>query len=110
MQEFLDQDLQNGHAPVHALISSVFNCIKIVFSVQNFFLSISPDLTSKYSEGRISHSCDVEGWEVLMYFLFCYCSRLDEAQVGIKIAGRNINNIWYADDTTLMAESENEVA
>ena len=93
MQEFLDQDLQNGHAPVHALISSVFNCIKIVFSVQNFFLSISPDLTSKYSEGRISHSCDVEGWEVLMYFLFCYCSRLDEAQVGIKITGRNINNI-----------------
>ena len=31
---------------------------------------------------------------------------LDEAQVGIKIAGRNINNLWYADDTTLMAESE----
>ena len=32
--------------------------------------------------------------------------RLDEAQVGIKIAGRNINNLRYADDTTLMAESE----
>ena len=31
---------------------------------------------------------------------------LDEAQVGIKIAGRNINNLRYADDTTLMAESE----
>ena len=31
---------------------------------------------------------------------------LDEAQAGIKIAGRNINNISYADDTTLMAESE----
>ena len=31
---------------------------------------------------------------------------LDEAQVGIKIAGRNINNVRYADDTTLMAESE----
>ena len=31
---------------------------------------------------------------------------LDESQVGIKIAGRNINNIRYADDTTLMAESE----
>ena len=30
----------------------------------------------------------------------------DEAQVGIKIAGRNINNLRYADDTTLMAESE----
>ena len=31
---------------------------------------------------------------------------LDEAQAGIKIAGRNINNLRYADDTTLMAESE----
>ena len=33
---------------------------------------------------------------------------LDEAQVGIKIARRNINNLRYADDTTLMAESEEE--
>ena len=33
-------------------------------------------------------------------------TRLDEAQAGIKIAGRNINNLRYADDTTLMAESE----
>ena len=33
---------------------------------------------------------------------------LDEAQAGIKIAGRNINNLRYADDTTLMAESEAE--
>ena len=35
--------------------------------------------------------------------------RLDEAQVGIRIAGRNINNLRYADDTTLMAESEEEL-
>ena len=34
---------------------------------------------------------------------------LDEAQSGIKIAGRNINNLGYADDTTLMAESEEEL-
>ena len=34
---------------------------------------------------------------------------LDEAQAGIKIAGRNIINLWYADDTTLMAESEEEL-
>ena len=34
---------------------------------------------------------------------------LDKAQAGIKIAGRNINNLRYADDTTLMAESEEEV-
>ena len=36
-------------------------------------------------------------------------SRLDEAQAGIKIAGRNINNLRYADNTTLMAESEEEL-
>ena len=34
---------------------------------------------------------------------------LDEAQAGIKIAGRNINNLRYADETTLMAESEEEL-
>ena len=34
---------------------------------------------------------------------------LDEAQAGIKIAGRNISNLRYADDTTLMAESEEEL-
>ena len=36
-------------------------------------------------------------------------ARLDEAQAGMKIAGRNINNLRYADDTTLMAESEEEL-
>ena len=35
--------------------------------------------------------------------------KLDEAQAGIKIAGRNVNNLRYADDTTLMAESEEEL-
>ena len=35
--------------------------------------------------------------------------RLDEAQAGIKIAGRNINNLRHADDTTLMADSEEEL-
>ena len=34
---------------------------------------------------------------------------LDEAQAGIKIARRNINNLWYADDTTFMAESKEEL-
>ena len=34
---------------------------------------------------------------------------LDEAQAGIKIAGRNVNNLRYADDTTLMAEDEEEL-
>ena len=38
-----------------------------------------------------------------------WCARLDESQAGIKIAGRNINNLRYAGDTTLMAESEEEL-
>ena len=36
-------------------------------------------------------------------------AKLDEAQVGIKISGRNINNLRYADDTALMAETEEEL-
>ena len=36
-------------------------------------------------------------------------ARLDDAQAGIKIAKTNINNLWYSDDTTLMAESKEEL-
>ena len=38
-----------------------------------------------------------------------WTTRLDESQTGIKTAGRNINNLRYADDTTLMAEAEEEL-
>ena len=38
-----------------------------------------------------------------------WSASLDEAQAGIKIAGRNINNLRYAEDTTIMAESEDEL-
>ena len=41
-----------------------------------------------------------------VYLTIMRNARLDEAQAGIKIAGRKINNFRYADDTTLMAESE----
>ena len=53
---------------------------------------------------------------ILSFCLFNLCAEyimrnagLEEAQAGIKIAGRNINNLRYADDTTLMAESEEEL-
>ena len=52
---------------------------------------------------------------LLSPYLFSYAkyiirnAGLDEAQAGIKIAGRNINNLTYADDTTLRAESEEEL-
>ena len=45
----------------------------------------------------------------LTYMHIMWNTRLDEAQAGIKIAGRNINNLRYADGTTLMAESEEEL-
>ena len=45
----------------------------------------------------------------LTYMQSIWNARLDEAQAGIKIAGRNINNLRYADDTTLMAEREKEL-
>ena len=47
----------------------------------------------------------MKNWE----FICASLARLDEAQAGIKIAGRNTNNLRCADDTTLMAESEEEL-
>ena len=60
----------------------------------------------------------VQNWERSMSRLYVVnllavyimqSARLDEVQAGIKIAGRNINNLRYVDDTTLMAESEEEL-
>ena len=49
----------------------------------------------------------------LLIYLICRVhhenARLDEAQAGIKIAGRNVDNLRYTDDTTLMAENEEEL-
>ena len=44
-----------------------------------------------------------------MHFAIIQNAKLDESQAGIKIASRNIDNLRYADDTTLMAESEEEL-
>ena len=46
---------------------------------------------------------------VNVFNLIYFPAGLDEAQAGIKISGRNINNLRYADDTTLMAESKEEL-
>ena len=56
--------------------------------------------------------CSTSGFPVLYYlleFTQIYVHWLDEAQARIEIAGRNISNLKYADDTTLMAESEEEL-
>ena len=58
---------------------------------------------------RVSQGCILSSW--LFNFYAEYIMRnagLEETQAGIKIAGRNINNLRYADDTTLMAESEED--
>ena len=58
----------------------------------------------------VRHGCILS--PCLLNFYAEYIMRnagLEEAQAGIKIAGRNINNLWYADDTILMAESEEEL-
>ena len=47
-------------------------------------------------------------FELYAEYIMWYAG-LNEAQAGIKIAGKNINNLRYADDTTLMAESEEEL-
>ena len=53
-------------------------------------------------------ACSKSGKEYVKA-LYCHPTGLDEAQAGIKIAGRNINHLRYAYDTTLMAENEEEL-
>ena len=60
--------------------------------------------------GRVCQGCILSPCLFNLYAEYIMRSTgLDEAQAGIKIAGRNINNLRYTDDTTLMAESEEEL-
>ena len=63
----------------------------------------SSKLGNEYVKAVYCHSASLYA-EYIMWN-----ARLDKAQAGVKIAGRNINNLRYADDTTLMAESEEEL-
>ena len=66
--------------------------------------------TDWFQTGKVRQGCMLLA--CLFNFYAEYIMRnagLEEAQAGIKIAGRNINNLRYADDTTLMAESEEEL-
>ena len=59
---------------------------------------------------RVRQGCILSPWLFNLYAEYIIRNAgLEEAQTGIKIAGRNINNLRYADDTTLMAESEEEL-
>ena len=58
----------------------------------------------------VQQSCLLSPWSFNLYAEHIMRNaRLDELQAGIKIGGRNINNLRYANDTTLMAESEEEI-
>ena len=58
----------------------------------------------------VRQSCILSPYLFNLYALYIMRNTgLEEAQAGIKIAGRNVNNLTYADDTTLMAESEEEL-
>ena len=72
----------------------------LIIYLEFFFLPIG----KKKKSFEIVYALHVKATEYIMRN-----AGLDEAQVGIKIAGRNINNFRYADDTTLMAESEEEL-
>ena len=92
-----------------------------------FFKSNLPSSLSWYLQNKQQLELDVEQWTgsrlgkeyvraILSPCLFNLCAeyimrsaRLDEAQAGIKIAGRNINNLRYADDTTFMAEGKEKL-
>ena len=79
----------------------------LYFSVWFFFLasSVQFQIGKGVCQGCMSSSCLFNLYaEYLMRN-----ARWDEAQAGIKIAGRNINNLRYADDTTLMAEGKEEL-
>ena len=74
---------------------------------------IEPDMEqwtgSKLGKEYVKAVCCHPAYLISMQSTSCWNARLDEAQAVIKIAGRNINNLRYADDTTFMAESKEEL-
>ena len=84
-----ERNLLNLSSTVFCLLTSFYNLLLSIFGA--YIIILSPYLFSLYAEYIMRNA------------------GLEEAQAGIKIAGRNINNLRYADDTTLTAESEEEL-
>ena len=85
--------------------------LKNLYTVQEAAVRTGHGTTDWFQIGKgVRHGCILSS---CLFNLFAEYimqnARLDEAQAGIKIAGRNITNLRYADDTTLMAESEEEL-
>ena len=85
--------------------------LRILYTGQETTVRIRQGTTDWFQIGKgVCQGC------ILSACLFNLCAeyimrnaRLDEAQAGIKVVGRNVNNLRYADNTTLMAESEEEL-
>ena len=85
-----------------------FTCL--LYAGQGATVRTGHGTTDWFQIGKGVHQGCILSW-CLFYFYAEYIMRnagLEETQAGIKIAGRNINNLRYADDTTLMEESEEE--
>ena len=77
---------------------------------QQLELDMEQQTGSKSGKESVSQGCILSPCLFNLYAVYIMqYGRLDEAQAGIKITGRNINNLRYTDDTTLMAESEEEL-
>ena len=85
--------------------------LRNLYSGQEATVRIGHGTTDQFQIGKgVSQGCILSPCLYNLYLEYIMQNaRLDEAQVRIKIAGRNINNLRYTDDTTLMAESEEEL-
>ena len=85
--------------------------LRNLYAGQEATVRTGHETTDWFQIGRGVHQgCILSPWLFNLYAEYIMLNtRLEEAQAGIKIAGRNINTLRYADDTTLMAESEEEL-
>ena len=85
--------------------------LRNLFAGQEATVRTGHGTTDWFQTGKGVHQgCKLSPWLFNLHAEYImWNARLDEAQAGIKIAGRNINNLRYADDTTLMAESKEEL-
>ena len=87
-------------------ISDQFTCLlRNLYAGQEATVRTGHGITDWFKIGKgVRQGCTLS-----LCLFYLYADGLDEAQAGIKIAGRNINNLRYADDTTLMVESKEKL-
>ena len=111
MNSFLDQHILHFHSPPRAIPDDLTCLLRNLYAGQEATVRTGHGTTDWFQIGKgVRQVCILSPW--LFNFYAEYIMRnagLEETQAGIKIARRNINNLIYADDTTLMAESEEEL-